>query len=418
MLLTTPYSKLAASYIYAVGLLICFAQYTWASPAPVDVNIVAHQDDDILFMNPDILKSVVAGHRQVTVYITAGNIGIAGDQHAYSLTREAGAIAGYQKLLQLADTIRLDPHHFDDSTFTETFDRDSRYPAGCAPSATATPTPDTRCFLCTDHNSELQTPGTESVQYPETLSLGGRGLDVAKIGHATGGPRVMLIFLRVNSGCFVDGPPNPCCACDAPEVLLSQLFNTGDPNLQIGSVFPQSGYTKEQLITQLVDIIKFVRPGVVRTQDTADGHMVDRIIGNCANTCEFGACGDVCAETIPDNGCVPTPPDGVNFYDHTDHVWGARFAREAIGRYNNLPSTKNAPAYLTYMAYNLEWNEPQPPTRVSTRDFCLKKSIFWRYALHDIAASFDGGNSASDGFNCYSYDYIGYQQSAMPTPTP
>src|SRR6476646_7548018 len=265
MLLTTPYSKLAARYICAVGLLICFAKYTWASPAPVDVNIVAHQDDDILFMNPDILKSVVAGHRQVTVYITAGNIGIGGDQHAYSLTREAGAIAGYQKLLQLADTIRADPHHFDDSTFTETFDRDSRYPAGCAPSATATPTPDTRCFLCTEHNSELQTPGTESVQYPETVSIGERDLDVAKIGHATGGPRVMLIFLRVNSGCFPDGPPNPCCACDTPEVLLSQLFNTGDPNVQIGSVFDQSGYTKEQLITELVDIIKFVRPGVVRT---------------------------------------------------------------------------------------------------------------------------------------------------------
>src|SRR6476619_6786273 len=106
MLFTTPYPKFAAKYICTVGLITCFAQFTWARPpsrTPVDVNIVAHQDDDILFMNPDILKSVVAGHRQVTVYITAGNIGIAGDQHAYSLTREAGAIAGYQKLLQLAD---------------------------------------------------------------------------------------------------------------------------------------------------------------------------------------------------------------------------------------------------------------------------------------------------------------------------
>jgi hypothetical protein len=102
MLLTTPYSKLAARYICAVGLLICFAQYTWASPAPVDLNIVAHQDDDILFMNPDILYQVVAGHRQVTVYITAGNIGRSDDvlglppgDPAYPLAREAGAIAGY-----------------------------------------------------------------------------------------------------------------------------------------------------------------------------------------------------------------------------------------------------------------------------------------------------------------------------------
>src|SRR5439155_20706888 len=77
MLLTTRYTKFAATYISAVGLLICFAQTTWAqnpTPAPVDLNIVAHQDDDILFMNPDILNTVyIAGHRQVTVYITAGN---------------------------------------------------------------------------------------------------------------------------------------------------------------------------------------------------------------------------------------------------------------------------------------------------------------------------------------------------------
>ncbi len=79
MLHTTPYPKFAATFICAAGLIICFAQYAGAqdpspTPAPVDVNIVAHQDDDVLFMNPDILKSVVAGHRQVTVYITSASL--------------------------------------------------------------------------------------------------------------------------------------------------------------------------------------------------------------------------------------------------------------------------------------------------------------------------------------------------------
>jgi hypothetical protein len=46
------------------------------------------------------------------------------------------------------------------------------------------------------------------------------------------------------------------------------------------------------------------------------------------------------------------------------------------------------------MGYNLEWSEPQPPTRLSTRDFCLKKSIFWRYALDDSQATFTGGLGA------------------------
>jgi len=412
MLHTTRYSKFAATFICAVGLLICFAQYTWAAPTPVDLNIVAHQDDDILFMNPDILNSVVAGHRQVTVYITSGS---RDGNDGYALQREAGAIAGYQKLLQLADVIRADPHHFDDSTFTETFQRDSRYPAGCAPSATATPTPDTRCFLCTDHNSELQTPGTESVNYPVTLSIGGRNLAVARIGNGVGGPRVLLIFLRVQSSCALDG----CLAQDPTQVDLATLFTTGDSQLQIGSDFPdQSGYTRQQLINQLVDIIKFVKPGILRTQDTADDHHIDRVLFDpetCPQIClPLNTCGDVCADTVHDSGCAPTY--AVNFYDHTDHVSGARFAREALTAYKNLPGNRNQPTYSIYMGYNLEWNEPPAPTRISTRDFCLKKSIFWRYALDDDRATFDGGNSASGGFNCYSYFYIGYQQSATPAP--
>jgi hypothetical protein len=169
MLFTTPYPTFAAKYICAVGLIICFAQFTWARPPsriPVDVNIVAHQDDDILFMNPDILNAVVAGHRQVTVYITAGNIGLNPDfGKDYSLGREAGAIAGYQKLLQLADAIGRDPNHFSD--FTGTFQGDSRYPAGCENSF---------CFPCTEHADELSTEGAAVVDYPadypEPLTIG------------------------------------------------------------------------------------------------------------------------------------------------------------------------------------------------------------------------------------------------------
>ena len=101
MSLTTRYPKFATPYICVVGLLICFAHTTWADPcatptppAPVatgtptgvHLNIVAHQDDDVLFMNPDILNNVKEGRRQVTVYITAGNV-YPGEQ-AYATERE------------------------------------------------------------------------------------------------------------------------------------------------------------------------------------------------------------------------------------------------------------------------------------------------------------------------------------------
>jgi hypothetical protein len=38
----------------------------------VDVRFVAHQDDDLLFVNPDIAASLAAGNRVVTVFVTAG----------------------------------------------------------------------------------------------------------------------------------------------------------------------------------------------------------------------------------------------------------------------------------------------------------------------------------------------------------
>ena len=120
------------------------------SPTPVNMNIVAHQDDDILFMNPDILNSVVAGNRQVTVYITAGNIGLAdatacppGDPQ-YPIARENGAIAGYLKLLDLAGKIQMF------TGFTQSFAGDSRYPQGCF----------NTCLSCDPWETELSTAGS------------------------------------------------------------------------------------------------------------------------------------------------------------------------------------------------------------------------------------------------------------------
>lgn len=64
--------------------------------APTDMNIVAHQDDDLLFMNPDILHSIRAGHCVRTIYLTAGDAG--GDSY-YWIAREHGAEAAYSKMI-------------------------------------------------------------------------------------------------------------------------------------------------------------------------------------------------------------------------------------------------------------------------------------------------------------------------------
>lgn len=63
---------------------------------PTDMNIVAHQDDDLLFMNPDILKGINDGHCVRTVYMTAGDAG--GDSY-YWIGREHGIEAAYSKMI-------------------------------------------------------------------------------------------------------------------------------------------------------------------------------------------------------------------------------------------------------------------------------------------------------------------------------
>lgn len=60
------------------------------------MNVVAHQDDDLLFMNPNLLHHIAAGHCVRTVYVTAGD---AGQNSQYWLRRERGSQAAYASLL-------------------------------------------------------------------------------------------------------------------------------------------------------------------------------------------------------------------------------------------------------------------------------------------------------------------------------
>lgn len=59
------------------------------------LTVVAHEDDDILFINPDIQNSIQAGECVRTIYVTAGDSGGTKD---YWIGREQGAKAGYAKM--------------------------------------------------------------------------------------------------------------------------------------------------------------------------------------------------------------------------------------------------------------------------------------------------------------------------------
>ena len=112
------YLKLALSemqlskYVIAtiLGFTLCsplIARSQVMTPTPLVMQVVAHEDDDILFMNPDLSASVSAGTGVVTVYVTAGesNGSLTGDPRAlYAAQREEGARAAYAAMLKQSNT--------------------------------------------------------------------------------------------------------------------------------------------------------------------------------------------------------------------------------------------------------------------------------------------------------------------------
>ena len=73
------------------------------------LNIVAHQDDDLLFLSPDLLHDIRAGKCVRTIFLTAGDAGeLAGkraDQRTrYWHAREAGSMAAYALMSGVRDS--------------------------------------------------------------------------------------------------------------------------------------------------------------------------------------------------------------------------------------------------------------------------------------------------------------------------
>lgn len=64
------------------------------------LNIVAHADDDLLFLNPDLLHAIQAGHNVRTLFLIAGDSGM-NKEHWQS--RELGAQAAYAQMCGVAN---------------------------------------------------------------------------------------------------------------------------------------------------------------------------------------------------------------------------------------------------------------------------------------------------------------------------
>jgi len=67
------------------------------------MQVVAHQDDDLLFQSPDLTQDVLGGRCVRTVFLTAGD---AAQGEMYWRGREAGSLAAYAQMAGVADRWR------------------------------------------------------------------------------------------------------------------------------------------------------------------------------------------------------------------------------------------------------------------------------------------------------------------------
>ncbi|QMW47803.1 hypothetical protein G4B11_011321 [Aspergillus flavus] len=80
----------------AIGFL-----YRLPCSAAQTLNIVAHQDDDLLFLSPDLLHEIQGGRRVRTVFLTAGDAGEVSS--GYWEQRQAGSQAAYAQMADVSD---------------------------------------------------------------------------------------------------------------------------------------------------------------------------------------------------------------------------------------------------------------------------------------------------------------------------
>lgn len=174
------------------------------------VNIVAHEDDDVLFLNPDLAAPLRAGDPNVTIILTAGEAdgspftSPATSQADFAAQREDGSRAAYAAMMGLADNwTRQD------------------------------------IVRPTDADYEMDT--------------------------LVGAPQVKLIFLNIKDG----GDPNdPDNLTKLNGGSLSSI-STFVPNNPIVTPTPQV-YTKQSLINTLDALLNEFQPTVVRTQQPSD----------------------------------------------------------------------------------------------------------------------------------------------------
>jgi LmbE family N-acetylglucosaminyl deacetylase len=251
------------------------------------LNIVAHQDDDIVFLNPSIQQAIDAGDCVRTVYLTAGDAGLGA---SYWQDREAGSEAAYRQMLAYAG---LDSAN-----------------------------------------------DTEQQQVLNVTDSSGTTHHLVAVSP-TNDPNVTQIYMRLPDG-YLTGTGTATYGFGS----LTKLWIAGnDATASVGAVAPAgtqvstvdgaNSYTASGLLSTLLSLMRQYQPTVIQTQDNrlipyhdASGNLTGTLYGAyCAGP---GGIPNGPGPFVSLGDCPFQPNETI---DHPDHIAGAHFSEWASTQY-------------------------------------------------------------------------------------
>ncbi|MEV0642213.1 PIG-L family deacetylase [Streptomyces sp. NPDC050619] len=291
------------------------------------LNIVAHQDDDLLFMNPDIGEALRAGARNTTVYITAG------EAHYRASDTAVGPLADQQACKRGGDDLlgRTAPGALSRGQYVDCRRR------GILAAYAAMLGADVA-----DVADVADAADARPLWEARPLAVGGGRLAERFVSALS--PAVSLVFLNLpeNADGGVEGGPQ----------ALRRLWSVpGAVVRTVGAAGSLLGdrtfrYDRDGLVAALLSIMTWARPTVVRSLDA----------------------------------CPDTRYQGTwEYHDHTDHVMTGLFASRAVEAHDSS-GRRRGPLLLSYRGYN---TADSPANLRAGPVLDGKSAAFWTYAAYD-----------------------------------
>jgi hypothetical protein len=318
--------------------------------------VVAHEDDDLLFMNPDIARSIAAGNRVVIVHVTTGDLPVAsvesfGDQQdppdftRYWIDRERGILNAFTAMARGPDAAL--------PTYA---------PAGVLPEGWT-----------------AQLIDVAGVRMPE--------YDLV----ATSGQTIAAVFMRLSDfqlqGAWNDWPgasgQRGGAALSDGDTITD---GCGDPAIcPLGTVIPSQLVTREQLIETFTGLLARFDVDSVSAQDATTPTK-----GDSPSGMYWDLLGTPDASRDPWAG----------FTDYWDHVYTAAFVVVAASR-----AQAASPRTLSVRLYR-DYTLSQEPPNLEDREALAKAQVFAYYGVFDasITPHYQKFDFAAPSFGGGDYD--------------